>query len=316
MKRFFFLLVIALVTSGLLFYWPTVESLIARTTPNQTTSLLFVGDIMLSRHIGELSEVHGPDFPFVLIATTTKAADITFANLENPVSSRGKNVGSIYSFRASPRVLSGLKQAGFDVVSLANNHIWDYSEEAFLDTLTHLSEHKINFIGVGKNYDEAHQPVIISKNGVRVAYFAYTDLTLPFLIKPNSAPAVAFPDLAVIKRSIGEIISEKRADIIVISFHWGNEYETVPEENQTSFAHSIIDAGAHIVVGHHPHVVQPIERYKNGVIAYSLGNFIFDQNFSPDTGRGLMLKIEVNREGIVSVEELSIRFNEQFQPFL
>src|SRR3989338_2733836 len=145
--------------------------------------IVFVGDIMLSRNIGQIMEKK-KDYTYFFASTTEviRSADIAFANLESPVSMGGIRSGSIYSFRADPKVVEGLKSAGFDVVSIANNHIWDYGKQAFLDTLVHLSENGLTAIGGGENYDEAHEPKIITvgeqsgRKPTRVAFLAYTNL--------------------------------------------------------------------------------------------------------------------------------------------
>lgn len=278
-------------------------------------SLIFVGDIMLSRGIGRIiSKKNDPTYPFRPLMDFLNGADITFGNLENPVSLRGRKVGSIYSFRADPIVVEGLQKSGFDVLTLANNHTWDYGKEAFLDTMDHLRLAKIDFIGGGLNYTEAHQPLIKKIKGAKIAFLGYTDLAPSFLANPKSRPAVAFPDKQALVTDIEK--ASGMADIVVVNFHWGEEYQTEHNSKQEALAKLAIDSGADLVVGHHPHVAQEIEPYEAGHIAYSLGNFVFDQNFSPETGRGLVLKVLVHDRKIEKVEPIEIGFNTTYQPFL
>lgn len=278
-------------------------------------NLLFVGDIMLSRNIGKLMVKHNDwSFPFALIKDTLRGADLTFANFENPVSTGGVLSGSIYSFRVDPRALEGVTDAGIDVVSFANNHVWDYGKVAFNDSLVLLNEKGISPVGAGATFADAHAPVIKEVNGVKIAFLAYTRLLPYFLGEADAEPAVAYPEPEQIGRDIIE--AKKGADIVVVSFHWGDEYQIHHNAEQETLAHDAIDAGADLVIGHHPHVVQEVEKYNGKYIAYSLGNFIFDQNFSEDTHRGLMLKVHITDKQIASVEEIPVKFTKEYQPYI
>lgn len=276
-------------------------------------SLLFVGDIMLSRGIGTMM-VKNKDwcYPFLNVKDLIGSADLTFANLEGPISSRGTKVGSIYSFRADPHTVDGLLCAGIDVVSIANNHIWDYSRDAFNDTLTILSKNNLTYTGGGVSYVDAHTPRVVDVKGTKVAFLAYTGLLPGFLGKKAAVPAVAFPLEEDIMRDIRN--ARAIADIVVVSFHWGDEYHTKHNTAQEKLGHFVIDAGADLVIGHHPHVAQEVEKYKQGYIAYSLGNFVFDQNFSADTHHGLVLKVLLHDKKILGVEEHTVIFNNSYQP--
>ena len=277
--------------------------------------LLFAVDIMLSRSIGQLLQIKRDYlFPFRNTATTTQAADIAFANLENPVSTGGIRSGSIYSFKADPKALEGVKFGGFDVVSIANNHIWDYGKQAFNDTLGNLSKNGIVAVGGGANYTEAHSPKILTVGKTRFAFLAYTNLIAAFLGTASSTPAVSRYNDKILKADITH--AKELADFIIISFHWGDEYHTTHNVEQERIAKFVIDAGANLVVGHHPHVTQEVERYKSGYIFYSLGNFIFDQNFSKDTEHGLTVEVTVKGSNITNVRKREVTFNADFQPHL
>lgn len=277
--------------------------------------IVFVGDVMLSRKIGELmANKNDYRFPFLKIASTTGAADIVFANLESPLSSRGVKSGSIYSFRADPRAMEGLTFAGVTAVSVANNHIWDYGRHAFEDTVEYLLEKGIAAVGGGKNYEEAHAPKIITVGKTRVAFLAYTNLLPVSLGLSSSTPAVARFDDETLKTDIAQ--AKELSDFLVVSFHWGDEYRTKRNAEQERVAKLSIDAGADIIVGHHPHVVEEVEEYNGGWIAYSLGNFIFDQNFSEDTRRGLALDVAVKDDKIIEVTKREIAFTADYQPYV
>lgn len=289
---------------------PKQAPLIATSTP---LSMIFVGDIMLSRAIGNIMTKRKDwCYPFLNVAETLKDADITFGNLEGPISSKGVNIGSIYSFRASPQAVNGLRCAGIDVVSIANNHMWDYGRDAFNETLKILKENNIEYAGGGATYEEAHAARIIETQGTRVAFLGYTNLLPASLGKVTSRPAVAFPYEEDVVRDIQNAV--KISDIVVVSVHWGDEYHTKHNAFQEKLGRLIIDSGADLVIGHHPHVVQEVEKYKTGYIAYSLGNFVFDQNFSVDTHWGLTLKVFVENKKIINIEERKVTFNSSYQP--
>ncbi len=282
--------------------------------PDPEVTLLFGGDVMLSRGINQVMLKRSDfSFPFRLIQTLTTEADIAVINLESSISSKGKNQGSIYSFRADPRAVEGLVFAGIDVVTLANNHAGDYGADALTDTFKLLADAKISIVGVGENMAQARAPLIIETKGIKVAFLGATPIAPMWLTMKESTPAVA-PLAEKTMREDIEIARAQGADIVVVLLHWGNEYETKHNEIQEILAHSFIDAGATMVIGHHPHVVQEVERYKGGLIAYSLGNFVFDQNFSEDTRRGLLLKITVQKNKITNVKEIPIYFPKEYQP--
>lgn len=279
---------------------------------SEAIKMLFVGDIMLSRQIEAIAnKEQDPLFSFLRTSEIIQAADIAFGNLESPVSVRGENVGSIYSFRAHPDMLKGLAYAGFDIVSVANNHAFDWGPDAFLDTQMHLENLSIAHVGGGKNIGEARKPVVIQKKGSKIAFLAYSEFATknPF---PNY-PAVASLDLEKIKEDIA--LAKTLAEAVVVSVHWGVEYEIRANDEQKTIARELIDSGALLVIGHHPHVVEEVEEYHGGLIAYSLGNFVFDQNFSADTRKGLMLQAVISEGNLVSHTETTIRFTDKFQPF-
>ena len=294
-------------------------------------TLLFVGDIMLSRGVATQIKKHQDyNYPFLKIATTTQEADFTFGNLEGPISNRGEKQGSVYSFRAEPEVIGGLKFAGFDILSLANNHIWDWGKEALEDTTVMLQHNSIETIGAGRNYQEANLPDIFDINlgtsdvhivtsdvqRLKVAFFAYTNLYPKSLQAAENSPGINSFELEKAKIDIQQLKALNLADIIIVSFHWGEEYQTKASESQKRIAHDLIDAGADLIIGHHPHTIQELEQYNKGWIAYSLGNFVFDQNFSKETAEGLILKVIIKNKKVSEISPLKIRINNAFQPEL
>lgn len=283
--------------------------------PKHTLELMAVGDIMLSRTVGRMmAEREDWAYPFREIRETTAAADLAIGNLEGPISERGAKQGSMYSFRADPRAVAGLTDAGFDILSIANNHIWDYGPVAVRDTLLHLSRAGIDATGGGEDTLQAHTPVLRTTNGIRVAFLGYTNLIPTSRDTANASPAIAYLDPEIAALDIARARNE--ADAVVVLIHWGDEYVTRASAAQRAIAHALIDAGATVIIGHHPHVAQEVETYHSGLIAYSLGNFVFDQNFSEGTRRGLGLRVILDRKGIASYETLPFVFSRNFQPMI
>lgn len=247
-------------------------------------------------------------------ALTIADYDISFANLEGPVSLRGINRGSIYSFRMDPKLIPALKKAGFDVVSVANNHAGDWSGDAFYDTISQLGEYDIFAVGGGFNRADATEVKIIERNGLRIGFLGFTDVGPDWLeagIKNAGILRAADGDFdAIIKRAAEQV------DTLVVSFHFGDEYRSLSTARQKALARRAIEQGARIVIGHHPHVVEEIERYNGGIIAYSLGNFVFDQNFSPETMQGLALSITVDKNGVGNIQRLPYNITTLYQPEL
>jgi poly-gamma-glutamate capsule biosynthesis protein CapA/YwtB (metallophosphatase superfamily) len=280
-------------------------------------NLIFVGDIMLARAVQRVMErEQDPLYPFLKVAETIKSADISFTNLESPISDRGANQGSIYSFRAAPWVVKGLEYAGFDVVSVANNHIFDWGPLALVDTIDILKSVGIESVGAGRNFEDANRPVIKEINGTKIAFLAYTNLYPESLAASPDRAGISLFNLNQVSERVRQIKSSRAADIVIVSLHWGEEYQTKSNSVQKEIARVLVDAGVDIIIGHHPHVVQEIEKYKNSWVAYSLGNFVFDQNFSKETIQGLMLKVKILGGKIQDPQEIKIVIDSSFQPRL
>ncbi|PIQ92918.1 MAG: poly-gamma-glutamate biosynthesis protein [Parcubacteria group bacterium CG11_big_fil_rev_8_21_14_0_20_39_14] len=283
--------------------------------PQNTVTLMFVGDVMLSRQVGKKMEKENNwKWPFLKIADTLKEADILFGNLEGPISDKGKNIGSIYSFRTDPRAIEGLNFAGFDVLSVANNHILDWDREAMEDTLRKLKEAGINYVGGGFNEEEAHSAALKEAGGLKFAFLGYCGVGTEYWEAQKDKSGIAWLKKERLKEDIEK--AKALADLVFVSMHFGEEYQTKQNSEQKDFARLAIDAGADLVIGHHPHVLQPIENYKNGYIAYSLGNFVFDQTFSPQTKESVVLKIIVENGKIKVVIPLKAEISNDFQPYI
>lgn len=277
-------------------------------------TLAFAGDIMLDRGVKKviLREGNGNfGFPFSKIEKRLRSYDLLFANLEGPVSARGKDGGSVYSFRMAEETAEAIKNTGFDILSVANNHIGDWGAEAVFDTLFYLKSAGLKYAGAGLSREEASGTQVLEIKNTRFAFLAFTDISGIYTEKPDEIFVSAADPPEIIKQIQK---AKSAADIIIVSFHFGEEYKAVPDERQKYLAYLAVDAGADLVIGHHPHVVQPIEKYKEAHIAYSLGNFIFDQNFSEETMRGMLLEVQVENKKITGVAPKNIVLNKDFQP--
>ena len=271
---------------------------------------------MLSRLVGEEILAKGdPKAPFSRTAEILEEADITFCNLESPFYEEERLNGDRLVFGADPEAIEGLKYAGFDIVSLANNHFGDQGTDGMSFTLSHLTENGIGYSGAGENEVTAREPFIIEQNGVKFAFLAYNDVKSA--IRKGYAATADRPGFAVLSRSnLKQDIqyAREKAHIVVVSIHWGTEYEETPTERQITYAHLAIDYGASLVLGHHPHVIQPVEEYNDGYIFYSLGNFVFDQMWSEETRIGLIARIFFENERIEKVETIQITIYDSHQP--
>lgn len=259
--------------------------------------LAFVGDIMLDRGVKDsVYKNFAGDYNQLLskVKNQLRNYNLLYGNLEGPVSDRGTNGYALYSFRFEPKVVPVLKEAGFDVLSLSNNHVFNWGEVAFTDTLQALSEMGIIYSGGGFVGAKAYQEKVINVEGVKIAFLSFSQIKDGGVASDSLTPGIALISEKDVQESVSRVKGD--SDLVVVAFHFGEEYQTEPNEYQKKYAELAIDSGASLVVGNHPHVVQTFEQYKNTYIIYSLGNFIFDQYFSPETMSGGLLEVEVNPE--------------------
>lgn len=293
---------------------PVAEEQNGEPAPLPKTKLFFVGDIMLDRGVRKSVEKNfqGDYSRLFEKVGFLKEADILFANLEGPVSSRGRDKQNLYSFRMATTVIPALESAGFDVVSVANNHMEDWGKEAFLDTLSFLAKSNIRAAGGGLSKSDASEPEIIIKNNLRFGFLAFSDVGPEALRSTEIEPGILLAD----DPSRLDIIAEasKKSDVLIVSYHFGDEYQTLSNSRQKNLARTSIDAGAKLVIGHHPHVIQELENYNGGLIIYSLGNFIFDQYFSEETMQGLLLEVVFEGKDIDKVKTNLVNISDSYQP--
>ncbi|WP_134702729.1 CapA family protein [Ammoniphilus sp. YIM 78166] len=261
--------------------------------------ILFAGDAMFDGSVKTAVRKHGPDYPFLFVKEEVQKADYAIVNLETAVTNRGeKDSVQKFNFRSDPISLKGVKNAGFDMVSLGNNHALDYGKEGFLDTLKYLKEQDLKFIGAGINLEEAFRAEKVEINGKTIKFMAFSRFlpsTTWYAQKNRPGMASAYqegPVLEAIKRE------KKDTDYLLVYIHWGVERDTRPQAWQRSFAKKMIDAGADGIVGAHPHVLQGFEYYKGKPIAYSIGNFVFPDYVKGPTAQTGLLTVQLKKDKV------------------
>ncbi|NQV12441.1 CapA family protein [Candidatus Uhrbacteria bacterium] len=245
--------------------------------PDEPETILFTGDVMLGRYVETLMAAHDTNYPFLYVDDILKSADLTFVNLEGPVAidhTQTPNGSTSFSFDKS--ISNILRSHGIDAVALGNNHTSDRGQDDYEHTVSELSS--VDIASVGHSV-EAAEPIELKVGNETVRFFSFND-TFPF----NDSDSYV------------KMVNDHATDgiIDIVNMHWGAEYQLSPNADQQELAHALIDAGADLIVGHHPHVVQEIEQYNDKLIFYSLGNFIFDQYFSKDVQQGLAIQLEID----------------------
>ena len=277
--------------------------------------MIAVGDIMLSREVARKMKARGNyKYPSLKTEETTAGADIALGNLESPIID-GREIGDDEMiFRADPESIEGLKFAGFDVLNLANNHIMNFGRNGLENTINILNKNGILHTGAGIGVDGINEPAIMVVKGTKFAFLGYTYNLGRCKLPDGRICGSANMNIEKMKENVEK--AEHRADIVIVSMHAGTEYKSEPDGFQKSFAHAAIDAGADLVIGHHPHVVQPVEKYNGGYIMYSLGNFVFDQMWSEETRLGAMAEVIFRDGKVSSVGFLPVKIYDYSQPRL
>ncbi len=282
--------------------------------PDTVFSIAAVGDVMMEGAALSVIREKGPDYPFDGTRSLLQDADAAIANLEAPFGGGGKPFNKTFTFRVPPEFAAGVRNAGFDILTLANNHILDYGPSELKSTLAVLDSLKLAHCGAGMNRAGAEAEAVFRKPGWTVAVLAYS-LTYPEAFWATASRCgTAFPVRDALKRRIAEI--RPSADLVAVCFHWGKELAKLPLPYQREFARLSIDSGADLVIGHHPHVLQGIELYKGRPIVYSLGNFVFGSK-SESCRESAILKVFFTKAGFQRGElvPISVYHREvHFQP--
>ncbi|MCX6752253.1 MAG: CapA family protein [Candidatus Nomurabacteria bacterium] len=323
MKKFLYIFFIVIVILFPVYFLVEEKVVIPEVKAPEFVTLAFGGDIMLDRGVRKSVVKNFSNDYSALFENVDefKNSDIAFANLEGTASDQGSDMHNLYSFRMDPETIPALKGAGISVLSVANNHVGDWGRLAFADTLSRLKENEIAYTGGGQNNIEAETPVIVEKYGMKIGFLGFSD------VDPNWMKATAEQNgiLLASDPRFDEIIKNatKQVDYLVVAFHFGDEYKPKHNARQEYLAHRAVDDGAKIIIGTHPHVVEDTEVYSRkdctqsscaSFIAYSLGNFIFDQSWSAPTMKGMLLEVRLNKDGSMTVKKDTVQLNSVFQP--
>jgi poly-gamma-glutamate synthesis protein (capsule biosynthesis protein) len=271
---------------------PTARPTTAPTATADTrpVSIAITGDIMMARSVGARINANDGLYPFAGTAEALKSFDLRIGNLECVVSTLGTPQPKQYTFEAPLRAYDRLTAAGFQIVSVANNHSGDFGKAAFMDMMARLPAHGITSVGGGANRTEAHRPVIRQVKSTTIGILAYCEIEPNNFAATDTTPGHAWLEAAAMQHDIAA--ARPLADFLIVFTHWGVEYQLQENAHQQYMARLAIDAGADLVVGAHPHVIEPYEIYHGKPIIYSLGNFVFDE-MPGDSSLGNVLTLSV-----------------------
>jgi poly-gamma-glutamate synthesis protein (capsule biosynthesis protein) len=298
MKKIIIIALFIFAASGLIY---------AKTYMKGEVIISFTGDILLDRGVGEKILQEGNEYPYEYVKDILNRSDIVYGNLECPLLNEGtptiKRRELIFKGEVANSI--ALKEAGYNILNLANNHAMDYGVGGLLSTINVLKASSIKSLGGGTDKNSSHNPVVISKNGVKVGFLGYSMFPPEGYVYLEDKPDIARFSNSLTSEDIKKARSQ--CDFLIVTFHWGKEFSYFPSDLQRESAHLAIDSGCDMVVGHHPHVLQGIENYKEKPIYYSLGNFVFDKQIPPGTDESIILNIRVNKNGIVDSKIVPVR---------
>lgn len=285
---------------------------------NQSAVKLFaVGDIMLGdspycfgHGVGSKIMTHGPVYPFKRVNDFLRDGDLVFGNLEIVISQHDRKVDPFPSieYRAMPEAVKGLVDCGFDLFNVATNHTMEHGQNALEETLNLLAENNMRSVGVDVLPKKINRFCFVEKKGVRFCFLGYNFRPTQYFIDQPSWPE---PNLELIMNDL--VVLKEQADYFIVSLHWGDEFITYPSPEQVETGHALIDAGANIILGHHPHIVQGVENYHGGVIAYSLGNFVFDM-WQDRLRKSMILECTIRKDAEIEFDIIPVFINRNHQP--
>ncbi|KWW17421.1 MULTISPECIES: CapA family protein [Peribacillus] len=280
------------------------------------STMTMVGDVMMGRYVEEVTEKHGYDYLFRYMKPYFADSDYVSGNYEHPAlkeeASSYKEADTAIRLNSNKSGVKAVKDAGFSVMTLANNHMMDFEEQGLLDTIDQFKRTDMDFVGVGKNTAEAKASIDYADvNGVRVATLGFTDVYGKDAVPTDTQAGILNSNPDLLFEMIGKAKDAKQgnADLVVVNMHWGQEYSTSATLRQKDLAKAVIDAGADIIIGHHPHVLQSFDVYKDGIIFYSLGNFIFDQGWTR-TKDSAMVQYHLAEDGKASIDVVPLQIEE------
>lgn len=255
---------------------------------------------------------HGDDYPLARVRDTLSSADLAFANLECPLSRNGSKASKPFCFKVPPERVRALRSGGLDLLSLANNHSMDCGRTGLVETMETLRVGGLRWCGAGATRAEAEAPAVAQIRGLRIAFVGFCDFIPEGTFLREDRPTIAFASEESVGRAVGA--ARRSADVLIASFHWGVEYRSRPGDRQETLARTAVEAGADLVLGHHPHVLQRLESIprrggRPALVAYSLGNFVFDQRGS-GRDQSVILRCTLGKGGVQRAEILPVRIED------
>jgi poly-gamma-glutamate synthesis protein (capsule biosynthesis protein) len=296
-----------------------VPTPIPTSTPIPTTTLLFTGDIIPARcTLARLQAVGDYGAAFDALRPQLIGADITIGSLDSTLANSSRPIGCTETFNLAgpPEFAQALGDAGFDVMSHAANHIKDCGtvacgDLAVTETIWNLSANGVAATGSGATLADARRPAVVERNGMRFAFLAYDDIAAYYHATDSVAGAAPLEGT-----TIGADVAAARAmaDVVIVLPHWGAEYTASPSARQREFARIAAEAGADLIVGNHAHWVAAHEQIGATFVAYALGNFVFDQDWSLETQQGAMLEVTFTGATLTSTSYTPIHIYDEYQP--
>lgn len=268
---------------------------------NRLTTVVVTGDVIPARSVNFMQTKNGFDWAAKRVGGVVSDGEVTFVNLETPIIEKCPMTNEGMVFCGSNKNIKVLTDLGADIVGLGNNHAGNHGADGVLETANLLKQKGIDVVGM-----EDSNLVVKDINGIKFGFLAFNDISKP---QPEVADAID----EEVKQAIAE--AKRRADVAIVQFHWGGEYRAQPDSRQVELGHLAIDSGADLVIGNHPHWIQPIEIYKGKLITYAHGNLIFDQEWSEKTKLGVVGKYYFLGKDLVDVEYLPVRIENYGQPY-
>ncbi len=287
-------------------------------------TMTVTGDIMLARDVAAAARGTGDPAPALRpMSRRLRSADITVGNLESTLSRAGPPTQGGDSFGADPAVAKSLRRAGFDALSLANNHLGDFGDRALVQTVRRLHAEGLRTFGAGRDPQRANAPAVVERKGIRFGFLGFNAIGETPAVAPGQpgAVSVSMPprtgplDRAELRDFLGQVRRlDRQVDVVVVMPHWGTQYTNRPEPVQRQVAARLVSAGADLVVGGHPHWVQGIDVVDGTLVAHSLGNFVFDMDFMEETQEGLLLEMTYWGPELKAVELVPYRIGGDYAP--
>lgn len=270
----------------------------------------FVGDVMLGRTVNDTINVYGYRYPWGNVLPLLQEHDFTLINLETTLTNSDAIIPKVFNFKATPDKVKSLQEAKIHAVTLANNHILDFSEKGLIETIETLKKAGIHAIGAGRNAREAQEPLMIQFEELTLGVLAYTDNEPTWVAQEEKAGSnyinITTGDYTRVKKDIEALRS--KVECLIVTLHWGPNNQETPTRAFQDFAHTLIDLGVDIIHGHSAHITQGIEIYRKKLILYDTGDFVDDYHVDPRlrNDHSFIFRVEVTKTGIQKVKLIPV----------